>query len=152
MNDKCEICGCTFGLVEVYACACDKEAPSATLCEKCKKTYFDYMLPDQGVLPIQPIVPSVTYIPWLNYASNLVYAYNVRYGNSDKTIKKEATTMQVTYNGFTGELVKLEREDFHAYHIYNLSIYDSEHRVTHSFTGVKLEDVKFSGGAVSFGG
>lgn len=27
----------------------------------------------------------------------------------------------------------------------------SEKRVTHSFDGVKLEDVKFLGGAVSFG-
>lgn len=46
------------------------------------------------------------------------------------TEKKEATTMQVTYNGFTGELVKLQQEDLHAFglkdRIYNLSIYDSE--------------------------
>lgn len=69
--------------------------------------------------------------------------------------KEKEATMQVTYNGFTGELVKLEREDLRAFgvkdRIYNLSIYDSEHRVTHSFAGVKLEDVKFSGGEVSFG-
>ena len=62
--------------------------------------------------------------------------------------------MQVTYKGFTGELVKLEREDLRAFgvkdRIYNLSIYDSEHRVTHSFAGVKLEDVKFLSGEVSF--
>ena len=68
-------------------------------------------------------------------------------------VEKEAT-MQVTYNGFTGELVKLEREDLRAFgvkdRIYNLSIYDSEHRVTHSFAGVKLEDVKFLSGEVSF--
>ena len=55
--------------------------------------------------------------------------------------------MQVTYNGFIGELVKLEREDLRAFgvkdRIYNLSIYDSEHRV-------KLEDVKFLSGEVSF--
>lgn len=73
--------------------------------------------------------------------------------------KKEELTMQVSYNGFTGELVKLEYkhrtynartgEDFASY---DLSIYDSEKQVTHSFTGVKLEDVKFLGGAVSFGG
>lgn len=153
MNDKCEICGCTAGLVEVYFCACDKESPSATLCEKCKKKYFNYMLPGPGGLPIYPIVPKVTYIPWLDYASNLVYAYNVRYGNSDKTIKKE-DTMQVTYNGFTGELVKLERKPqpmFERY-FYDLSIYDSEKQVTHSFAGVKLEDVKFLGGEVTFDG
>lgn len=63
--------------------------------------------------------------------------------------------MQVTYNGFTGELVKLERHTVVCcaeHYIYDLSIYDSEKHVTHSFTGVKLEDVKFFGGAVSFGG
>lgn len=74
--------------------------------------------------------------------------------------EKEVTTMQVSYNGFTGELVKMERreipEDFlrdrKAAIVYDLSIYDSEKKVTHSFTGVKLEDVKFMGGAVSFNG
>jgi len=77
--------------------------------------------------------------------------------------EKEATTMQVTYNGFTGEMVKLEKKETGAYKItpydmykrpvygYDLSIYDSEKQVTHSFTGVKLEDVKFLGGAVTFG-
>lgn len=86
---------------------------------------------------------------------------------SDKTIKKEAT-MQVTYNGFTGELVKLERTSAnvtltvslnlqeqkcqHNRWDYDLSIYDSEKQVTHSFTGVKLEYVKFLGGSVSFSG
>lgn len=62
--------------------------------------------------------------------------------------------MQVTYNGFTGELVKLERKPqpmFERY-LYDFSIYDSEKQVTHSFVGVKLEDVKFLGGAVAFGG
>lgn len=56
--------------------------------------------------------------------------------------------MQVSYNGFTGELVKLERHTVYCY--YDLSIYDSEKQVTHSFTGVNLEDVKFLGGEVSF--
>lgn len=74
--------------------------------------------------------------------------------------KKEAPTMQVAYNGFTGELVKLERHiipgnfirDTKSAIVYDLSIYDSDKQVTHSFTGVKLEDVKFLGGAVAFGG
>lgn len=78
--------------------------------------------------------------------------------------KKEAPTMQVTYNGFTGELVKLEKKETDKYTLspydmwehpvwgYDLSIYDSEKQVTYSFAGVKLEDVKFMGGAVSFGG
>lgn len=65
--------------------------------------------------------------------------------------KKEATTTKVSYSGFTGELVKLERS-FCRPEIYDLSIYDSEKQVTHSFTGVKVEDVKFLGGAVTFGG
>lgn len=90
--------------------------------------------------------------------------------------------MQVTYNDFTGELVKLERApaitsatatstatsiatsipdvaNIYAYHIksamdwtYCLSIYDSKKQVTHSFIGVKLEDVKFLDGTVTFGG
>lgn len=77
--------------------------------------------------------------------------------------KKEDETMQVTYNGFTGELVKLERKDGYSgntFHydgtpcksiFYDLAIYDSGRQVTHSFTGVKLEDVKFLNGVVSFG-
>ena len=86
---------------------------------------------------------------------------------TDELSKKEDTTMQVTYNGFTGELVKLELLQTerkmttinvisgHTVYqkdiiLYDLSIYDSEKQVTHSFTGVKLEDVKFHGGAVSF--
>lgn len=66
--------------------------------------------------------------------------------------------MQVSYNGFTGELVKMEqcRKEFLNPHaektIYDLSIYDSEKQVAHSFTGVKLEDMKFLGGTVVFGG
>lgn len=81
--------------------------------------------------------------------------------------KKEVHTMKVSYNGFTGELVKLERvgtgkiaetiipidlpgASCEHVRFYNLSIYSSEKEVTHSFTGVKLEDVKFIGGEVSF--
>lgn len=65
--------------------------------------------------------------------------------------------MQVSYKGFAGELDKLTRSDFYPRNdpckmLYDLSIYDSEKKVTYSFTGVKLEDVKFLGGAVSFGG
>lgn len=77
--------------------------------------------------------------------------------------------MQVSYNGFTGELVNLKRRPIEGVTLtvsglpfgaekqesrwrYDISIYDSEKQVTHSFTGVKLEDMKFLGGAVSFGG
>lgn len=49
MKDKCEICGCTSGLTQVYACACDEDSPSATLCEKCRKKYFE-----SNVLPGVP--------------------------------------------------------------------------------------------------
>lgn len=63
--------------------------------------------------------------------------------------------MKATYNGFTGELVKLERRPnliFPGNYIYDISIYESEKKVTHSFTGVKLEDWEFLGGPVTFGG
>ena len=151
---SCEICGCEYGLTEVYARACDKESPSATLCEKCKKKYFDYMLPGPVIFPRPTNIPSVTYIPFLSYAENLVYAYNVRFGDH-KEMKKEETTMRITYKGYTGELVKLEQKKIgiaDEISVYDLSIYDEEKNVIHSFTGVNLEDVKFSGGAVSFGG
>lgn len=75
----------------------------------------------------------------------------------NESILKEVSTMQVSYNGFTGELDKLTRSDFYPRNdpckmLYDLSIYDSEKQATYSFTGVKLEDVKFLGGAVAFGG
>ena len=63
--------------------------------------------------------------------------------------KKGVETVKVTYKGFTGELGKLERTHYGDCR-YSLSIYDSEKNVTHSFTGVNLEDVKFLGGLVSF--
>lgn len=70
--------------------------------------------------------------------------------------KKEATTMKVEYNGFTGELVKLERKDLRVFGVegsaYSLVIEDKEKHVKHDFDNVKLEDVKFLGGAVSFDG
>ena len=59
--------------------------------------------------------------------------------------------MKVCYKEFEGELVKLERDKtFNA--LYDLSIYDKEKEVTHSFSNVILKDVKFLGGTVSFGG
>lgn len=66
--------------------------------------------------------------------------------------QKEEPTMRASYNGFTGRLEKLERKITAFGCGYDISIYDSEKQVTHSFIGVKLEDVKFLGGAVSFGG
>lgn len=81
------------------------------------------------------------------YRKNLVSCFN----NQNEM---EATTMQATYNGFTGELVKLERikcPPFNGAHIYDISIYDSEKNMTHSFTGVRMEDMEFSGGVVKFG-
>lgn len=79
--------------------------------------------------------------------------------------------MKVSYNGFTGELVGLQREsakiiiernpfvpfgydyrNVDSDGVYELSIYDAEKKATISFTGVKLEDVKFFGGMVSFDG
>lgn len=58
------------------------------------------------------------------------------------TEKKEATTMQVTYNGYTGELVKLEKKETGRYMVtpydtakhpvfgYDISIYDREKKAT----------------------
>ena len=72
--------------------------------------------------------------------------------------KKEAT-MQVTYNGFTGELVKLERTFAPYPYVQKYATYDLTINVLKEgvcadvhFTGVKLEDVKFLGGAVTFDG
>lgn len=79
-----------------------------------------------------------------------------------RTEKKEAPTMQVTYNGFTGELLKLERVSRDKSDVpigikfdqlpFDLTIYDSEKQIIYSFTGVKLKNVNFLGGAVTFGG
>lgn len=77
-------------------------------------------------------------------------------------MKKEATTMQVTYNGFTGGLVKLERKviDPESLYIdsvpikfadgYELQIFTPDNSGIVAFTGVKLKDIKISGGAVTF--
>lgn len=66
---------------------------------------------------------------------------------------KEEPTMKVSYNGFTGELFKLERRSmFTEVALYDLEIFDAGKNVAHSFYGVKQEDVKFLGGVVSFGG
>lgn len=61
--------------------------------------------------------------------------------------------MKVSYNGFTGELVKLEQKRMgfaNEIVVYDLSIYDSEKNATISFDDVKLEDVKFLGVEVLF--
>lgn len=66
--------------------------------------------------------------------------------------------MQVTYNAFTGDLVKLEiRKELRSVsegvvRVCDLTLYDSDKKATISFTDVKLEDVKFLGGAVTFDG
>jgi len=72
--------------------------------------------------------------------------------------KKEDPAMKVSYNGFIGELKELveckriESISGQGYSVYNLEIYGNEKQVTHSFTGVNLEDVKFLGGVVVFDG
>lgn len=66
--------------------------------------------------------------------------------------------MQVTYNGFTGELVKLESRGLcydserRPFQGFDLTIADGEKQAKIFFDAVKLEDVKFLGGVVSFGG
>lgn len=61
--------------------------------------------------------------------------------------------IKVSYNGFTGELEKLEKVPITCYGrtVYDLIIRNIEKHSTASFTGVKLEDVKFLGCEVSFG-
>ena len=80
----------------------------------------------------------------------------------DELNKKEAPSMQVSYKGFTGELVKLERKETfdpsvyltgrfeEKISVYDISIYESEKQVTHSFIDAKMEDVKFIGWNISF--
>lgn len=60
--------------------------------------------------------------------------------------------MKVTYNGFTGELTKLERKFAIPFGqvVYDISIYDREKKATYSFTDVGMKDVRFSCGTVSF--
>lgn len=72
--------------------------------------------------------------------------------------------MQVTYNGFTGELVKLERRviDPESLYIdsipikfadsYELQIFTPDNGGIVSFIGVKLQSIKILGGAVTFDG
>ena len=88
--------------------------------------------------------------------------YHKEYAGPVWADKKEATTMQVTYNGFTGELVKLERKviDPESLYIdsapikfadgYELQIFTPDNSGIVAFTGVKLKDIKISGGAVTF--
>ena len=88
--------------------------------------------------------------------------------NESARKETEELTMKVSYNGFTGELVKLEKKIispvFTAHSactgvsssgtpvtVYDLSIYNSEKDVTFSFSVSNLSDVKFLGGAVTFG-
>lgn len=98
-----------------------------------------------------------------NDFSEKMKAYFPRPLNYIKQRIEEVPAMKVTYKGFTGELVKLEKKGEGITFInctpvtpqmfdskYDIAIYDREKDVTHSFTGVKLEDVKFQGGAVSF--
>lgn len=68
----------------------------------------------------------------------------------------EKPTMKVSYNGFTGLLLKLEAKISELRMIsgaapYSLDIWDEDKHVTYSFNGVNLADIKFLGGAVSFG-
>lgn len=76
------------------------------------------------------------------------YAGPIWFNKKEKPIMN---TLKASYNGFTGELFKFERRSrFSEVAIYDLEIFDIEKNVTHSFYGVKLEDVKFLVGAVTF--
>lgn len=82
------------------------------------------------------------------------------YFNGLVTVKnKEENTMKVSYNGVTGELIKLERSDvkFSCYngtaqaYKWTLDIWDDEKGCKVSFPAVVLKDVKFLGGEVTYG-
>lgn len=80
--------------------------------------------------------------------------------------ERKVSTMKVTYNGVTGELIKLERkatqifsykpdgemktQTFFVEPDFDLIIYNEEKRELRAFSNVKLSDVRFSGGEVSF--
>ena len=63
-------------------------------------------------------------------------------------MNKEEPMMKATYNGFTGEVVCLERNE--GVPNYSLTLYDSEKGVTYSFDCVYQKDIKFLCGTVSF--
>lgn len=82
--------------------------------------------------------------------------------NAEQKHQKEESTMKVSYNGFEGVLIKLERKERDTKspydHVspfnYDLSIqecYAEGKVVTHQFTGVHIADIQFLGGVVSFG-
>lgn len=50
--------------------------------------------------------------------------------------------MEVEYNGFVGELTKLESTSYSP-RLYELFIYEQDKNVVHQFIGVKIEGVKF---------
>lgn len=78
--------------------------------------------------------------------------------------ESEERKMKVSYKGFTGELLKLEREEKQSgglaslsgsrcepFFFYKLDIFDKEKDAKISFHDVLLRDVKFLGGEVTFG-
>lgn len=138
MKDKCEICGIKSGLQETFCqpVTLIETKFSATLCADCEKkyrrTWFHH------------------YYAVNTLAENLVREYMMEHGEKEESAMN---TMKVSYNGFTGELYKLERRSrFLEESFYDLEIFDVEKKCNMQFFGVKLEDVKFLGGAVTFGG
>lgn len=71
--------------------------------------------------------------------------------NTEDT-KKEETDLKVSCKGAIGELVNLKREEVISGFVYELEIYDKVKKVTYLFHNLKLEEIKFLDGAVSFGG
>lgn len=62
--------------------------------------------------------------------------------------------MTATYKEFTGEVISLKRRE--ASYLngggpqYDLELYDRQNDCIHTFSSIKLEDVKFSGFAATF--
>lgn len=65
--------------------------------------------------------------------------------------KMEDAAMRVTYQGFTGELVRLEQTGVEecgrsVHRTYSISIADDEKKVTYSFADVDMRNVTIIGG------
>lgn len=69
--------------------------------------------------------------------------------------ESEECSMKVSYNGFTGTLVKLEYSNselglVHGVISYNLDIFDSDKNATHSFRNIDIRELRFLNGTMSF--
>lgn len=147
----CPKCRAKGAIVESISCGVDGIEEIEVYCDFCENTSFSPANEDIAKDLIDEFYSKMVTEP------HRLRQPHKEYGGAIYRTKQEEPTMKVSYNGFTGELVKLERKTtlgvyVHTdYHIeYDLSIYDHEKKVTHSFTNVNMKDVEFLGGSVSF--